>query len=50
MDFAKVNGSIIVFDSSYSAYITDDSPKSIYEIPGAREVMLIIHPVGFYFI
>ncbi|KAI9103670.1 hypothetical protein K1719_023293 [Acacia pycnantha] len=40
VDFAKVNGSIIVFDSSYSAYITDDSPKSIYEIPGAREVAI----------
>ncbi|KAI9103582.1 hypothetical protein K1719_023205 [Acacia pycnantha] len=40
VDFAKVNGSIIVLDSSYSAYITDDSPKSIYEIPGAREVAI----------
>ncbi|KAK4254294.1 hypothetical protein QN277_009697 [Acacia crassicarpa] len=40
VDFAKVNGSIIVFDSSYSAYITDDSPKSIYEIPGAKEVAI----------
>jgi LL-diaminopimelate aminotransferase len=36
--FAKVNGSIIIYDSAYSAYITDNSPKSIYEIPGAREV------------
>ncbi|RDX88868.1 Aminotransferase ALD1, chloroplastic [Mucuna pruriens] len=40
VDFAKVNGSIIIFDSAYSAYITDDSPKSIYEIPGAREVAI----------
>ena len=38
VDFAKVNGSIIIFDSAYSAYVTDDSPKSIYETPGAREV------------
>lgn len=40
VDFAKVNGSIIIFDSAYSAYVTDDSPKSIFEIPGAREVSL----------
>lgn len=40
VDFAKVNGSIIIFDSAYAAYITDDSPKSIFEIPGAREVNL----------
>ncbi|KAL1336269.1 hypothetical protein HN51_030658 [Arachis hypogaea] len=40
VDFAKVNGSIIIFDSAYSAYITDDSPKSIFEIPGAREVAI----------
>lgn len=38
VDFAKVNGSIIIYDSAYSAYITDDSPKSIFEIPGAKEV------------
>lgn len=36
--FARDNGSIIVFDSAYAAYIKDDSPKSIYEIPGAKEV------------
>ncbi|KAH1207937.1 Aminotransferase ALD1, chloroplastic [Glycine max] len=40
VDFAKVNGSIIIFDSAYSAYVTDDSPKSIYETPGAREVAI----------
>ncbi|CAL0300809.1 unnamed protein product [Lupinus luteus] len=40
VNFAKVNGSIIIFDSAYSAYITDDSPKSIFEIPGAREVAI----------
>ncbi|KAJ6989620.1 aminotransferase ALD1-like [Populus alba x Populus x berolinensis] len=38
--FAKKNGSIIVFDSAYAAYITDDSPRSIFEIPGAREVAI----------
>lgn len=40
VDFAKVNGSIIIFDSAYSAYISDDSPKSIFEVSGAREVCL----------
>eukprot|EP00897_Mesotaenium_endlicherianum_P004795 jgi/Mesen1/4343/ME000022S03628 len=38
--FAKKNGSIIVYDSAYAIYITDDRPKSIYEIPGAREVAI----------
>ncbi|XP_004485554.1 aminotransferase ALD1, chloroplastic-like [Cicer arietinum] len=40
VNFAKVNGSIIIFDAAYSAYITDDSPKSIFEISGAREVAI----------
>jgi LL-diaminopimelate aminotransferase len=38
VEVAKVNGSIIVYDSAYSSYICDDSPRSIYEIPGAKEV------------
>ncbi|XP_062210961.1 probable LL-diaminopimelate aminotransferase, chloroplastic [Phragmites australis] len=38
--FAKDNGSIIVYDSAYAMYISDDSPKSIFEIPGAREVAI----------
>ena len=36
--FAKDNGSIIVYDSAYAMYISDDSPKSIFEIPGAKAV------------
>ncbi|XVF39461.1 hypothetical protein PTKIN_Ptkin01aG0036800 [Pterospermum kingtungense] len=40
--FAKANGSIIVYDSAYAAYITDDSPRSIFEIPGAKEVAIEI--------
>ncbi|CAN1324828.1 Aminotransferase ALD1, chloroplastic [Linum perenne] len=40
--FAKNNGSIIVYDSAYAAYITDDSPRSIFEIPGAKEVAVEI--------
>ncbi|KAL6179793.1 hypothetical protein ACLB2K_046464 [Fragaria x ananassa] len=42
VEFAKENGSIIVYDSSYAAYISDGSPRSIYEIPGAREVAIEI--------
>ncbi|CAL5084073.1 unnamed protein product [Urochloa decumbens] len=40
--FAKDNGSIIVYDSAYAMYISDDSPKSIFEIPGAKEVGLCV--------
>ena len=38
VDFAKANGSLILFDAAYEAFISDDSlPRSIFEIPGARE-------------
>ncbi|KAI8532245.1 hypothetical protein RHMOL_Rhmol11G0198000 [Rhododendron molle] len=40
IEFARENGSIIVYDIAYAAYITDGSPRSIYEIPGAREVAI----------
>uniref|UniRef100_A0A7N0U9J6 Aminotransferase class I/classII large domain-containing protein n=1 Tax=Kalanchoe fedtschenkoi TaxID=63787 RepID=A0A7N0U9J6_KALFE len=40
VQFAKDNGSILVYDSAYAKYITDDSPKSIFEIPGAHEVAI----------
>ncbi len=37
--YAKSHKSIILFDSAYEAYISDQSiPKSIYEIEGAKEV------------
>ncbi|ONK59823.1 uncharacterized protein A4U43_C08F11180 [Asparagus officinalis] len=38
VQFAKDNGSIIVYDSAYAMYISDDCPRSIFEIPGAKEV------------
>ncbi|GLT47585.1 hypothetical protein SLA2020_212720 [Shorea laevis] len=38
--FAKENGSIIVFDSAYAMYMSDDNPRSIFEIPGAKEVAI----------
>ncbi len=39
--FAKANHSVIIFDSAYASYIQDKNlPKSIFEIPGAKEVAL----------
>lgn len=38
VQFAKDNGSIIVYDSAYAMYMSDDNPRSIFEIPGAKEV------------
>ena len=38
VQFAKDNGSIIVYDSAYAMYISEDKPRSIFEIPGAKEV------------
>ena len=38
VDYARKNGSIILYDSAYEAFITeDDVPHSIYECEGARE-------------
>ncbi|MEM1370152.1 MAG: LL-diaminopimelate aminotransferase [Cyanobacteria bacterium P01_H01_bin.15] len=38
VDYARANGSIILFDAAYEAFITDEAiPHSIYEIPGARD-------------
>ena len=36
VDHAKRQGSILVYDAAYSAYISDpDCPSTIFEIPGA---------------
>ena len=41
VEFAKQNGSIILYDSAYEAFIEeDDIPHSIYEIEGAKEVAI----------
>jgi LL-diaminopimelate aminotransferase len=41
VDYAKHNGSIILFDAAYEAYIGSPGiPHSIYEIPGARDVAI----------
>lgn len=37
VDYANENGSVIIFDAAYEAYITeDDIPHSIYECDGAK--------------
>ena len=41
VDYARSNGSIILFDAAYEAYVSDPAtPRSIYEIPGATEVAI----------
>uniref|UniRef100_A0A7S3BC52 Aminotransferase class I/classII large domain-containing protein n=1 Tax=Prasinoderma singulare TaxID=676789 RepID=A0A7S3BC52_9VIRI len=41
VNFARKNGSIIVYDAAYALYIKDENcPKSIFEIEGARECAL----------
>ncbi len=41
IDYARKHKSIILFDAAYEAFITSsDVPRSIYEIPGAKEVAI----------
>ena len=40
--YAYETGSLIIFDSAYEAFIVDDSPKSIYQIPMAKHVAIEI--------
>ena len=41
VDYAKKNGSVILYDAAYEAYITqEDVPHSIFEIEGADEVAI----------
>lgn len=37
VNYAKENHAIILFDAAYECFITDDSPRSIFEIEGAKE-------------
>ena len=52
MDFANKNGSVILFDAAYEAFIEDDSlPHSIFEIEGSRtcaiEICSLSKTAGF---
>ena len=41
IDYARDNGSVILYDAAYEAYIRDpEIPHSIYEVDGAREVAI----------
>lgn len=41
VNYAKENDAVILFDAAYAAYITeDDVPRSIYEIPSAKDVAI----------
>lgn len=44
VDYALKNGSLIMYDAAYEAYIQDPSiPHSIYEIEGAKECAIEFH-------
>ena len=44
VDYALANGSIILYDAAYEAYITrPEIPHSIYEIPGAERCAVEFH-------
>ena len=36
VDYAKKIGAVILYDAAYEAFISEDLPHSIYEIPGAK--------------
>ena len=36
-DYALSQNAVILFDGAYSDYISDDSPRSVFEIPRAKE-------------
>ncbi|MCD4743499.1 MAG: LL-diaminopimelate aminotransferase [Desulfobacteraceae bacterium] len=38
VDYARENKALILFDAAYEAFIRNDSPHSIFEIEGAKEV------------
>ncbi len=41
IDYAKENDAVILYDSAYAAYITDENiPRSIYEVDGAKDVAI----------
>lgn len=47
VDYAQTNNSIIIFDAVYSNFIsTPHIPKSIYEIPGAKDCAIEIHSLS----
>ena len=52
VDFANENGSVILFDAAYEAFIEDETlPRSIFELPGAEtcaiEICSLSKTAGF---
>ncbi len=44
VDYARTHKAVIVFDAAYAEYIADESlPRTIFEIPGARECAIEIN-------
>ena len=44
VDYANQNGSVIIYDAAYEAYITEEGiPHSIYECEGARRCAIEFH-------
>lgn len=43
VDYANKNGSVIIFDAAYEAYISDDSPHSVYECKGSKTCAIELH-------
>lgn len=44
VDYANINGSVIIYDAAYEAYISEaDVPHSIYECEGARTCAIELH-------
>ena len=37
IDYAKENDALILYDAAYEAFITDDLPRSIFAVEGARQ-------------
>ncbi|KAL3504628.1 hypothetical protein ACH5RR_034469 [Cinchona calisaya] len=48
VQFAKDNGSILVYDSAYAMYVSENKPRSIFEIPGAKEVAIEVSSFSKY--
>lgn len=48
VQFAKDNGSIIIYDSAYAMYVSENKPRSIFEIPGAKEVAIEVSSFSKY--
>ena len=51
VDWANARGALILFDAAYEAFIEEDLPHSIFEIPGARtcavEICSLSKTAGF---